>query len=197
MGSQISKSTDEDIWAWEANFFHNRCRSMMIVMYKLSPTINEGEPAFLEIDSLGIAPFRDGLECTAPVKEPQSSRRRPITQLLEGIEQMTGKRFWRSYQRALDEDGELIPSDRRSEAVLMLQDPQAFPDRMCQSFDDDLFCSMPRRIARAGPAKVVIGCRHTSSFLQICTVTYSASAGQVDRYELEQYRAVPSLPTLN
>ena len=181
MGSQISSSTSEPVFAWEANFFCERERSMIIIMYKLlSP-----EDEYLEMESVGIAPFRCALEhsqSSAPVRH-----RKNLSSLLEDLDSMQGKALWRSYQYALDEDGEMIPVGTKTESVEMLCNPTNYPDRLVQSFDDGIFCSMPLKIRRGSACKVIIGCRHTESFLQVCTVTYS-SDGNVDRYHLEQYR---------
>ena len=180
MGSQISSNTSESIFAWEANFFFERERSMIIVMYKLFSPDND----HLELESIGIAPFRCGLKVSKP---PAPLRpRTSLSLLLRGIENMEGKHFLRSYQHPLDEAGDVIPVGKLTESVEMCVNSSKYLDRLTQSFDDGIFCSIPLTIQRGGGCKVITGCRPSEKFLQLSTVTYT-SDGRVECYHLEKY----------
>jgi hypothetical protein len=185
MGAQISPNTSESTFAWEANFFQQRSRSMIIIMYKLVES-----SSVLELNSIGIAPFRCGLSIPKnPMKILQSVERRTVAKLFEGVDSMQGTVLWKSYTRALDEIGDKIES--MTESMSFFIHPENYPDRFCESFDDDIVCSIPFSINKDGPCKVVTGCRHSKDFLQICTVTYGMD-GKVERFQLEKYYSVES-----
>ena len=185
-GAQISPNTSESIFAWEANFFHERSRSMIILMYKLIDS-EEGSSVH-ELDSIGIAPFRCGLSTPkTPMKTAQSVKRRTVAALFEGVDSMQGTVWWSSHTRALDEVGDNI--DSMTESMDFFIHPESYPDRLCESFDDDIVCSIPFKINKDGPCTVVTGCRHSKDFLQICTATYGMD-GKVERFQLEKYRTV-------
>ena len=181
MGSQVSSSTGESIFAWEANFFHERTRSMIIIMYKQLSSDDDG---VLELESVGIAPFRCALESSKPAAPTKP--REPLAQTLQDLETMQGNLMWRSYQRALDENGESLPVGELTDSVSMLLHPNDYPDRLVQSFDDGLFCSMPLKVERNKGCKIIAGCRPTSNYIQVCTVFYN-DEGKVERYQLEKY----------
>ena len=188
MGAQISPNTSGSIFAWEANFFHERSRSMIILMYKL---VNSEEGSSVhELDSIGIAPFRCGLSSPkTPEKIPQKDERRTIAKLFEGVDSMQGTLLWSSHTQDLDEVGDKI--DSVTESMDFFIHPENYPDRLCDSFDDDIVCSLPFTINKDGPCKVVTGCRHSKDFLQICTVTYGVD-GRVGRLQLEKYQTIES-----
>ena len=96
--------------------------------------------------------------------------------------------MWRSYKRALDENGEPIAAGNLTESVTMLLHPDEYPNRLVQSFEDGLFCSMPLRVERGKGCKIIAGCRPTEDYIQVCTVFYN-DRGKVERYQLEKYRS--------
>ena len=71
--------------------------------------------------------------------------------------------------RVLEEAGEAVDQGAGpSSAVSLLLNPPA--GRLVQSFDDDLVASLPLEVPSGGPCVLVVGCRHSDSFLQVGTL---------------------------
>ena len=85
----------------------------------------------------------------------------------------------------LDEDGVEIPTaSMPTPAIALLTQPQ--PDRLVQSFHDNLIMSVPLTIRKGSSCQVVAGCRHSPELFRVFTLTYNES-GFVSLYEMEEY----------
>lgn len=178
MAGQASTDTHGKTFAGEFSFFYQRSRSMITVLYTLDSTSN----AFL-LDSICTVPFRCGLGCDFPLKPLQSEHRRSVDSLLQSLSGKSCRQQWRSPTRALDETdgGELCQYPTK--AVTYFSDP----NRIVQSFDDDLICSIPTEVQIGGCCELVVGCVHTDHFTQMFTITYGVN-GKIERQTLEKWQ---------
>ena len=160
----------------ECNFFYERSRSMIIVLYK-----SESMSGKFLLDSIAIAPFRCGHGHTFPLKPPQSENRRSVDTLLAGLNEKTCRMQWMSHMRGLDDvnGGEIQTMPTKS--ILLFSDLI----RLVQSFDDDLVCSIPSEFEAGQHLELVFGCRHTDDFFQAVTLTFSD--GKIEQYTYEKW----------
>ena len=178
MAGQCSTDTHGKTLAGEFNFFYQRSRSMIIVLYTLDSASNQ-----LLLVSLCIVPFRCGFGCDFPLKSPQSEHRRSADSLLQSLNGKSCRQQWRSLIHALDETDDEDLCEHPTEAVTYFSDP----DRIVQSFDDDLICSVPSEVQAGGSCDIVVGCFHTEEFCQIFMLTYGAN-GKLERQTLEKWQ---------
>ena len=176
-GGQCSVDFKSSSFGMEINFFHERSRSMIVVLYKPGSTSGK-----FFLDRICIAPFRCGLGCSFPLKPLQTAVRRSVSTLLAGLSEKTCRMQWMSHSHALDETdgGEVQTMPTRS--MLLFEDSDS---RLVQSFDDDLVCSVPLEVAADQDSKLVFGCRHTDHLFQAVTVSYSN--GKLDRNVYERW----------
>ena len=177
VGGQCSVDTSSNTFAAELNFFYERSRSMIIVMYVFDSTSGR-----LLLDSVGITPFRCGLGCDFPLKTTQSEIRGSVDNLLQSLQAKTCRRQWKSYAHALDEKdgGELCVYPTSSIQLF------ANRERVVQLFDDDLVCSIPPDVQAGGECELVFGCFHTPNYAQIVTLTYDSN-GKIEQYTQEKW----------
>ena len=176
-GGQCSVDTNSNIFAAEVNFFYQRSRSMIVVMYALDSTSGR-----LLLDSISITPFRCEHWCDFPLKPPQNQVRGTIDGFIRSLEGKSCRRQWRSHTRALDEtDGGDLCS-YPTESIRMFSNS----DRVVQLFDDDLVCSIPPDFPAGGACELVFGCFHTPNYGQMVTLTYNSN-GKIERYTAEKW----------
>lgn len=177
MGGQCNVDTNTNRFFAELNFFHERSRSMIIVMYCLDSACGR-----LLLDSICICPFRCGLGCNFPLKPPQTEVRGSVNTLLLSLRGKTCHKQWRNRTNALNEanGGELC--EYPTIAIQSFSDPE----RVVQLFDDDLVCSIPATIQPGGGCELYFACFHTPNYTQILTLTYD-SKGKIEQYTLEKW----------
>ena len=176
-GGQCSVDFKSSSFGMEINFFHERSRSMIIVLYKPGSTSGK-----FFLDRICIVPFRCGLGYSFPLKPSQTAVRRSVSTLLAGLSEKTCRMQWMSHSRALDETdgGEVQTMPTRS--MLLFEDSDS---RLVQSFDDDLVCSVPLEVTAEQHCELVFGCRHTDHLFQAVTIVYSN--GKLDRNVYEEW----------
>lgn len=177
VGSQCSTDFNSSVFAAEMNFFYERSRSMIIVIYK--PDLASGK--FL-LNSVCITPFRCGHGCAFPLKPPQSEVRRSVDTLLAGLSDRTCQMQWMSHARPLDETNGGEVQTMPTKSMLLFSDSS----RLVQSFDDDLLCSIPSEVEADQGCELVFGCRHTDDHFKAVTLTYSPE-GKLERFTFERW----------
>ena len=179
MGGQCNVDTSTGSFGAELNFFYERSRSMIIVMYCLDSTCGR-----LLLDSVCICPFRCGLGCNFPLKPPQTEARGSVDALLLSLQGKTCRKQWKSHSCALiineTNGGKLCEYPTTS--IQSFSDPE----RVVQLFDDDLVCSFPASIQAGVGCELYFGCFHTPNYAQIVTLAYDSN-GKIEQYTLEKW----------
>ena len=176
MGGQITSClSNVNQVGLEANFFHERSRSMIITMYARDAVSNK-----LLLESICITSFRCALGCNFPLKPLQSEKRGNVKDLILTLQGKKCHRQWMSLP--LKETSNEEVCEYPTTVTNFFFDP----DRVVQLFDDDLVCSLPPDIKSGEECALVTGCFHTAGYAQIVMLTFDSN-GKLQKQILEKW----------
>ena len=172
---QCAPSTNSNKFGAQSSFFYKGSRSLIVVNYTLDATSSK----FL-LEYLSITPSRCLLYGDFPLKPPQDEVRGSTKHLIKSLEGKTCCRHWKSYTRALDEEGEMC--NYPTETIQLLSNST----QIVQLFDDDIVCSIPPEVPVGGACDLVFGCFHTPDYAQMVHLKYGLN-GDIERYTAEKW----------
>jgi hypothetical protein len=169
---ELSNTADPEAkYAHEINFFNQRTRSMILLVYKVQQA-EAGHQIIL--DSVGATPFRCQLGCVVGERKRVGS----VPDLLKSLQGWQGERLSFGPQAPLDE--------RRQPSGAF--DPLPFTSGGVSAvLPDNLVFAAPDTVPQGRPFDLVLGCLQTDSLFKQVTIAFDAQ-GELTSWSLDEYR---------
>ena len=172
-GSRLLSSTIDPAGKYphEINFFNQRTRSMVLLVYKVRQT-DSGPNVVL--DSVAATPFRCQFGCSVGERKRVGS----VDALLQSLKGWKGDRLSFGPQTPLDE--------RRRPAGEF--DPRLFASAAVSAvLQDNLVFAAPEVIPQGQPFDLVLGCLQTDALFKQITIAFDAQ-GALTQWIFDEYR---------
>lgn len=185
-GAQVSTNLHGGPMAGiEANFFFNRSRSMIVVLYRKASEPRAGAAA-MTLNSVAVAPFRCAFGCDVPRTDTVT----PLPELLAAVAGWAGQEQSYPANRVLEDEGEwraVADPFAPSHVLNLVPEP-----RIAKAFRDGLFFVGPPTLVPGVPVRWVVGVRHSGGGpFKVLVIDFDAQGDRVGQ-TLREYRPVPA-----